>query len=110
MSYTPESWNVEKLYSYGCEVGPYIMAERTPDGKRRIIAKVAGSPYLEDDGGKNIYAIAYLMAASPALLAAWVAFLASADAPPEQFDPAAQMAAIAAGRAAVAEALEGPKP
>ena len=51
-----------------------------------------------------------LMWASPKLLAAWVAFLASADAPPEQFDPAAQMAAIAAGRAAVAEAIGGPKP
>lgn len=65
--HTDGPWRIEKRYSNGCEVGPWIMAERESDGKRRIIATIGGAPYLEDDGGENTYANARLIAAAPDL-------------------------------------------
>ena len=70
MSHTPRPWLIEPHYSNGCELGPYIMTERHPNGTRRIVATVAGAPYLEVDGGENTVANAHLIAAAPELLAA----------------------------------------
>lgn len=68
--HTPGPWNVEKRWSNGCEVGPWIMTDREPNGTRHIIAEIGGAPYIEGDGGKRVYADARLIAAAPALLEA----------------------------------------
>lgn len=74
--HTPGPWGIEKNYSNGCEIGPWIMTERSPTGTRTIVANLGGAPYLEDDGGANIYANARLIAAAPSLLEACRAFSA----------------------------------
>jgi hypothetical protein len=83
--FTPGPWHIQKRYSNGCEVGPWVMDERKPSGIRHIIAEVAGAPYLCDDRGENTYANARLIAAAPELAAvakryeAWEARLILCD-------------------------------
>lgn len=60
--HTPGPWQIERRCSNGCERGPLVMAEK------RLVAEVAGAPYLQEDGGATTYANARLIAAAPAFL------------------------------------------
>jgi hypothetical protein len=95
--HTPGPWLIEKNYSNGCEIGPWIMTGRRPSGERNIIANIAGAPYLEADKGANTYANARLVTAAPDLLEALQEVVAISDRKHNAWDKAHAAIAKATG-------------